>query len=143
MRTSYFFSSHEGDIPLSEEMMRRPFVLRPLENHPFLSLGDFFHAARDFLWQEDGERLFYPMIELKSPGGQMGKIQQLIIRYEKYGSLYQILSAETVTEDSQRKYAVIAALSPEAKETLERECFSQLDPDSAALSGSLWLCLAV
>ena len=122
MRTSYFFSSPEGDVPVSEEMMRRPFVLRPLENHPFLSLGNFFHATRDFLWQGDGERLFYPMKGLKSTDGQMGKIQQLIIRYEKYGALYQILSAEAVAEDSTRKYAVIAALSPEAKETLEREC---------------------
>jgi len=122
MRTSYFFSSPEGDVPVSEEMMRRPFVLRPLENHPFLSLGDFFHAARDFLWQGDGERLFHLMNGSTDPDGQMGKIQQLIIRYEKYGALYQIVSAEAVAEDMRRKYAVIAALSLEAKESLEREC---------------------
>ena len=122
MRTSYFFSSLEGDVPVSEEMMQRPFVLRPLENHPFLSLGDFFYATRNFLWQGDGKLLLYPMKGLKDPHGPMDKIQQLIIRYEKYGALYQILSAEAVAEESKRKYAVIAALSPEAKETLEREC---------------------
>lgn len=122
MRTSYFFSSPEGDVPVSEEMMQRPFVLRPLENHPFLSLGDFFYATRNFLWKGDEERLLYPMNGLKDPHGQMDKIQQLIIRYEKYGALYQILSAEAVAEESKRKYAIIAALSPEAKETLEREC---------------------
>lgn len=121
MRTSYFFSSPEGDIPVSEEMMRRPFALRPLENHPFLSLGDFFHTTRNFLWQGDGERLFHPMNRPIDSDRQISEIQQLIIRYEKYGALYQILSAEAVTEDSTRKYAVIAALFPEAKETLERE----------------------
>ena len=122
MRTSYFFSSPEGDVPVSEEMMRRPFVLRPLENHPFLSLGDFFHATRDFLWQGDGERLFHLMNGPTDPDGEMGRILHLIIRYEKYGALYQIVSAEAVAEDLKRKYAVIAALSLEAKETLEREC---------------------
>jgi hypothetical protein len=122
MRTSYYFSSPEGDVPVSEEMMQRPFVVRPLENHPFLSLGDFFQATRNFLWKGDGERLFCPLNGRKSSNGQMGKIQQLIIRYEKYGALYQILSAEAVAEGLKRKYGVIAALSPEAKETLEREC---------------------
>ncbi len=122
MRTSYLFSSPKGDVPVSEEMMRRPFALRPLENHPFLSLGDFFHATRNFLWQGDGERLFHPMNELKDSNRQICEIQQLLIRYEKYGALYQILSAEVVTEDSTRKYAVIAAMLPKAKETLEREC---------------------
>jgi hypothetical protein len=122
MRPRYFFSSPAGDVPVSEKMMRRPFVLRPLENHPFLSLGDFFHAARDFLWQENGERLFPPTNGAKDPDRRMSEIQQLIIRYEKYGALYQIVSAEALSEDSKRKYAVIAALSSEAKETLEREC---------------------
>ena len=122
MRTSYLFSSPEGDVPVSEEMMRRPFVLRPMENHPFLSLGDFFHATRDFLRQGDGKRLFDLMNGPTDPDGRVGKIQQLIIRYEKYGALYQIVSAEAVAEDLKRKYAVIAALSLEAKETLEREC---------------------
>ena len=31
---------------------------------------------------------------------------------------------------------------PPPNKTLERVCFSQLDPDSTALSGSLWRCLA-
>lgn len=122
MRTSYFFSSLKGDVPVSEEMMRRPFVFRPLENHPFLSLGDFFRATRNFFWQGDGERILNAINRQKDPDGKMGKIQELIIRYEKYGTLYQILSTEVVAEDSKWKYAVIAALSPEAKETLEREC---------------------
>ena len=122
MKVRYFFSSPEGDVPVSEEMMRRPFVLRPLENHPFLSLGDFFHATRDFLWQGDGERLSQIMNGPTDSDRPVRKIQELIIRYEKYGTLYQILSAEAVTEDSKSKYAVIAALSPEARETLEREC---------------------
>jgi hypothetical protein len=122
MRTSYFFSSPKGDVPVSEEMMRRPFVFRPLENHPFLSLGDFFRATRNFLWQGDGEEIFNAINGQKDPDGKKGKIQELIIRYEKYGALYQILSTEIVAEDSKWKYAVIAALSPEAKEMLEREC---------------------
>jgi hypothetical protein len=57
----------------------------------------------------------------KDSNRQIYEIQQLIIRYEKYGALYQILSAEVVTEDATRKYAVIAVILSEAKETLERE----------------------
>ncbi len=121
MSTRYFFSSPEGDLPVSEEMMQRPFVLRPLENHPFMSLGDFFQATRDFLWQGEGERLFHLMNGPTNSEGQMGRIQQLIIRYEKYGALYQIVSAEVVTEETKKKYGVIAALTPEGKKTLERE----------------------
>jgi hypothetical protein len=122
MRADYFFSSSEGDIPVSEEMMQKPFILRPLQKHSFLTLGDFFHATRDFLWQGCGERLFQLMNGLTDPDDQIGSIQRLIIRYEKYGTLYQIVSAEAVAEGFKRKFAVIAALLLEGKETLEKEC---------------------
>ena len=122
MKTVYLFSSPEGDVPVSRDMMQRPFILRPLERHPFLTLGDFLHAIRDFVWQNDGKRLCGIIGRLKGQGISCERIDQLIIRYEKYGTLYQIASVEAAAENLRVKLAVTAALTPEARETLDREC---------------------
>jgi len=119
VKTVYLFSSPEGDVPVSTDMMQRPFILRPLENHPFLTLGDFLHAIRDFLWQKDGKRLRGIIGRLEGQGISGETIDQLIIRYEKYGTLYQIASVEAAAENLREKLAVMAALTPDAKETLE------------------------
>ncbi|MBW1803863.1 MAG: hypothetical protein JRJ85_24415, partial [Deltaproteobacteria bacterium] len=116
------FSSPEGDVPVSGNMMQRPFILRPLENHPFLTLGDFFHAIRDFVWQNNGKRLCGIIGRLKGQATFHDRIDQLIIRYEKYGTLYQIASVEATAENLKEKLTVTAAVTPEARETLNREC---------------------
>ena len=122
VKTVYLFSSPEGDVPVSKDMMQRPFILRPLENHPFLTLGDFLHAIRDFVCQNEGKRLCGIIGRLKGQGISCERIDQLIIRYEKYGTLYQIASVEAAAENLREKLAVMAALTPDAKKTLDREC---------------------
>ena len=118
----YFFSSPQGDVSVSDQMLRRPFVVRPLETHPFLTLGDFLNAIRDFLCREEGRPLGELMGHFGASPVSPESIRQIVIRYEKYGTLYQIASAQIAAAGVVKKFAVIAAQTPEARESLKREC---------------------
>ena len=113
--TEYFFSSENGDVPVGEEMLSRPFVVRPMEPHPFLTLGDFFNAVREFIWHEKGKTLTDILDQYSKQKIKTEDIEKLIIRYEKYGALYQIASVEGLNEKQIAKFSVSTALLDEAK----------------------------
>lgn len=121
MNFSYIFSSAQGDVPVDGTMLNRPFLLSPFEVHPFLTLGDFFDAIRDFVPQaiETGRNGF--PAEGRKEILRSDEIDGILIRYEKYGALYQIVSAEVSAGDRRAKFAVSAALSTEAKVALDHE----------------------
>ena len=121
MIVSYYFSSPEGDVPADETTLSRPFIVRPFEAHPFMVLSDYFNAVRDFLLQEDGQPLTLLLSRLWDREVKINDVERIIIRYEKYGTLYQIASAEVAAGGQRVKFAVTAAISPSAKETLEEE----------------------
>ncbi len=121
MLVSYFFSSPEGDVPIDDATFQRPLILSPFENHPFLTLGDYFDAVRGFILLDNGKHLAHLLTHLWDKKTEIKDIEKIIIRYEKYGSLYQIVSAEVFLQDQQIKFAVSTAVSGEAKETLNRE----------------------
>jgi len=121
MEITYLFTSDQGDVPVDQETLQRPFLLRPFEKHPFFTLGDFFRAVGDFFIQNmDRDRTDVPGESRGRPAGS-GEIDSLLIRYEKYGSLYQMASVEVLAGGDRAKYAVSAALAPEAKTVLDDE----------------------
>lgn len=121
MNIDYFFASEHGDLPVSQELWARPFMLSATAYHPFLTLGGFLEAVRDFVWADDGQ----PLVGLlKRPGGDAfhpADIQRLIIRYEKYGTLYQIVSIEAHAHDTIFKFAVSTAYTQAARASLKGE----------------------
>jgi hypothetical protein len=121
MLVSYFFSSPGGDVPIDDATLQRPLILSPFENHPFLTLGDYFDAVRGFMLLDNGKHLAHLLTHLWDKKTELKDIEKIIIRYEKYGSLYQIVSAEVFSQGYQIKFAVSTAVSDEAKETLNRE----------------------
>ena len=121
MVISYCFASPEGDVPVDDATLERPFILRPFENHPFMALGDYFSAVRDFILHDKGKQLVHLLTHIWDKKVELEDIGKVIIRYEKYGSLYQIVSVEVFWQDRQIKFAVSTAISNEAKETLGRE----------------------
>ncbi len=121
MDINYFFTSDQGDVSVDQETLERPFLLRPFEKHPFLTLGDFFRAVGDFFLQNVGRDQAGAPGQFRIPASGFGEIDRLLIRYEKYGSLYQMASVEALADERRAKYAVSAVLAPEAKSALEDE----------------------
>jgi len=121
LKTYYLFSSNRGDIPVEKTILERPFVARPLENHPFLTLGDFFEAIRLFIWQNQGRKLARLLQNKQGSPVKPGDIGSLAIRYEKYGTLYHVISIEVGTQKNRWKFALSVAQYRQARETLDRE----------------------
>ena len=121
MIVSYYFSSPEGDVPADDATLARPFVVRPLETHAFMVLKDYFDAVKGFLLREDGQPLALLLSRLWNREVGIDDPEKIIVRYEKYGTLYQIASAEVLAEDQKAVLAVTAAMSSSARGTLENE----------------------
>jgi hypothetical protein len=87
--------------------------LSPLEAHPSLTLGDYFYAVQQALFQ-----LFMkpaPDIPVKKAP------DRIIVRSEKHGALYHVASAELFFGGRLVKFAVSAAVSDKGK-----ACFTML-----------------
>lgn len=121
MNVSYCFSSPGGDVQVDDATLARPFILRPFETHPFITLGDYFAAIRDFILRNSGRHLTHLLHSLGGLQGQPAGVESMIIRYEKYGTLYQIASVEIPACNQRVKLAVSTAIAASAKETLQQE----------------------
>lgn len=121
MHISYWFSSPDGDVPVDPETLARPFMVEPLRDHPFMALGDFFHVIRLFLLDRAGPVLTALLSRSWGRDVTIADIDSLIIRYEKYGTLYQIVSAEVLSGKLRAKFAVSAALTDMARESMTTE----------------------
>ena len=121
MKTLYSFSSSHGDVIVDDATLARPFIVRPFENHPFMTLGDYFLAIRDLILREDGRSLTALLSRLWKQNITIAEISTITIRYEKYGTLYHISSAEIVSGGQQVRLTASAAVSAESKEALDHE----------------------
>jgi hypothetical protein len=113
MIVEYLFSSSDGDIPLDPDTLQRPLLLTPSEAHSSLTLGDYFGAVRQGLFE-----LF------NSPDPDLpvkGTPDRVIVRSEKVGALYHVASAQLFFGGRWVKLAVSAAFSEKGKACLNRE----------------------
>ena len=122
MHFQFLMSGPEGDIELSPETLALPFAISPDEQHPFLTLADYFAALRQLIMLDGGRVL---SLALKNTGLQgeisLSDISRVVIRSEKHGAFYHIASIEIIGPAQNRKFAVTAALSEGARATLEEE----------------------
>lgn len=119
---SYRFSSQQGDIIADDSMLSQNFAIGPSEIHPFLTLRDFFECMRRFLLPEKGQSCLPDILShVWQRPVNIEEIETIIIRYEKYGTLYQICSIDMSARGASAKLCANAALSGTAKQTLERE----------------------
>ncbi|MBL7226156.1 MAG: hypothetical protein ISS59_08470 [Desulfobacteraceae bacterium] len=121
MIIEYLFSSPEGDISLGPEDLARPFLITPSEHHPFLTLGDYFNAIREFIFKDQGKRLAYILKERLNREIDPDSIHKILIRSEKHGALYHLASVEVFADDKQTKFAVSTAVSEKGKGWLTHE----------------------
>ncbi len=106
MMVQYLFSSSEGDVLLDEKTLNRAFLLNPFEEHPFLTLRDYFQSIERFIL----EATLFP-----------DPIDGLLIRSEKHGTLYHVASVEITGPGGTKKFAVSSAFGEKRKGLLLRE----------------------
>ena len=121
MKILFAFSSSHGDVIVDDATLARPFIVRPFQNHSFMTLGDYFLAIRDLILTEDGQSLTTLLSHLWKQNVTMAEVDTITIRYEKYGTLYHISSAEIVAGARRMRLTVSAAVTDESKEALDRE----------------------
>jgi len=119
---SYRFSSQQGDVIADEDMLNRKFAVGLSEFHRFLTLRDFFECIRRFLLPENGLSCLPDILaRVWQRPVNTEEIETIKIRYEKYGTLYQICSIDVSAGADFAKLCANLAFSMTAKETLERE----------------------
>ena len=121
MIIEYLFSSPEGDISLGLEDLARPFLITPSEPHPFLTLGGYFEAIREFLLKDQGKSLVGVLKERLNRETSIDSIRKILVRSEKHGVLYHLASVEILVDDKQMKLAVSTAVSEKGREWLRNE----------------------
>ena len=129
MEITYLFSSPKGDVPLDQEMLERPFLLEPFQPHPFMLLEDYFVAIKDFILQKNGAPLIGILSRIWGRQTTLNDIETILIRYEKYGTLYQIGSVEIIGAHNNIKFGTSMALTPDTKAqmALEYEIIEELN----------------
>lgn len=121
MFIDHLFSSPDGDIRLRPEDLARPFLIRPSEPHPFLTLGDYFEAIETFLLRDE-EKCLITILKARGIGkDKRGRIRRIRIRSEKHGALYHVASIEILLDDRPIKSAVSTAVSNQARSCLTNE----------------------
>jgi len=140
MHFQFLLSDPHGDIELSPEDLDQPFLISPEEQHPFLTLADYFGALQNFILFNNGNAL---CSALKKQGLQadltLPDISGVIIRSEKHGAFYHIASVEIIGTGenvtfANSKFAITTALSESARTSLDEEYFifqqlSEITPD--------------
>ena len=97
MHFQFLLSDPNGDIELSPEDLDQPFLISPEEQHPFLTLEDYFLGPQNFILNAEGSALCSP---LKKQGLRtdisLSDISEVLIRSEKHGAFYHIASVEII-----------------------------------------------
>ncbi len=121
MVIKYLFSAPKGDIPVGADDLQRPFLISAGERHPFLTLGNYFEAIKDFILMDHGRPLTTVLREqLRSDIGP-DSIHEILIRTEKHGALYHLASVEVVSGRQSLKMCVSTAVSENGKAWLKHE----------------------
>jgi hypothetical protein len=121
MIIKYLFSELKGDIPVCAGDLQRPFLISAGEIHPFMTLGDYFEAIKDFILRDHGRSLTTVLHEqLRSDIG-LDSINEILIRTEKHGALYHLASVEVFSAGLSLKLCVSTAVSENSKVWLRHE----------------------
>ncbi len=118
----FLLSSPHGDIELSQQDLQQPFLISPSEEHPFLSLNDYFGVLQEFIKLDHGKNL-RAALGKQNPqaSNNPADITEVVIRSEKHGAFYHIASVEICGLEKKNKFAVTTALSESARTSLQEE----------------------
>jgi hypothetical protein len=135
MHFQFLLSDSRGDIKLSPENLKQPFLISPDEQHSSLTLADYFGALQKFIMLDDGNLLCSALIKQgQQTDISLSGISEVIIRSEKHGAFYHIASVEISGLKKIIKFALTTALSESARTSLNKEYvilkqLSEINPD--------------
>ena len=121
MVIKYLFSAPKGDIPVGADDLQRPFLISAGERHPFLTLGDYFEAIKDFILRDHGRPLTTVLYEQFGVDIGLDSISEILIRTEKHGALYHLASVEVFCGGRSMMMCVSTAVSANGKAWLKHE----------------------
>jgi hypothetical protein len=117
----YLLSAPKGDIPLGPGDLKRPFRITPSEEHPFLTLQDYFHAIEEFMLRDRGKPLLAVLRE-RLPGPlSLDALDEMAIRSEKHGAFYHMASVDILCRGRSFRIAVSTAVTEKTRAWLDRE----------------------
>ena len=121
MIVQYLFSSPEGDIPLEERDLSRPFLITPEKAHPRLTLGNYFDAMKACVLENQGELLKRALRDKWHEDWCLDDVAKIKIRSEKHGILYHLASIEVFLKEIRTKFTLSTAVSRAGISCLMRE----------------------
>jgi hypothetical protein len=121
MVIEYLFSGPKGDIPIGPDELAIPFKISPSENHPFLTLKDYFEAIKEFLLKDHGKPLIAVIRKRSNMNIGLEGIRKLLIRSEKHGALYHLASVEIFFGTRSVKLSVSTAVFEKGRDWLTHE----------------------
>ena len=121
MLIKYLVSAPNGDIPVSTDELAIPFKITPSENHPFLTLEDYFEAIKNFILKDNGKPLIAVSRKQSDKDISLENIRKLLIRSEKHGVLYHLASVEIFFGTWSIKLSVSTAVFKKGREWLTHE----------------------
>ena len=113
----FLISSPGGDIEAGARQLSLPYRIGLVEEHPFLTLGDWFYAAQSFLVKNFNQ----PGSPIQSGGNGPSPAPAGSIRSEKHGALYHVARVELDLGKGLYRACLLSALSCTAKKWLYRE----------------------
>ena len=121
MLVEYLFSTSEGDLPAEHAELALPFKLTPTQNHPHLTLKDYFDAIKAFIFKDRGkplEDVLRDKVDLPTCSEDIRKIE---IRSEKHGVLYHLSSVKIFSQGSPVTFSVSTSITEKGRKWLNHE----------------------
>ena len=121
MNVRFLFASPQGDIVLSPEDLKRPFLINPSKAHPFLTLKHYFESLKSFILNDQASILVSVLRDQFKKAITLSDIHEILIRSEKHGTFYHLASVEVLTDEGHIKLGISTAISKQGKAVLSNE----------------------
>ena len=122
MQIKYSFSSPDGEIPVGKTERDLPFKISPWEEHPFLTVGEYFDVLSRIITRNEGDQgLLYAINEKMGTNLKRDEISEILIRSEKHGALYHIASLHVFSKRGPFTFSMSSALSENGRDLLFKE----------------------
>lgn len=121
MKVDRLLAAPGGEVPVSHELLEKPYKISLSDHHSSLTLGDYFSAAEEFLTKDHRESLVALLSTKAGRTVTFEDIALIRIRSEKHGALYHVSSVEVFAGFLSLKLALSAAVTEEGKRRLDAE----------------------
>jgi hypothetical protein len=121
MKIRYLLASPAGDLGVPERDLTAPFMITPEQEHPFLTLGDYFRGLENILFTIPPADLATLFKQFFGPQTKLEELSQINICSEKHGALYHIARITLIKDEAQITLAATTAIADKSRRFLLNE----------------------